>query len=578
MSQLKPLTDAEKRIEARPLNLVWMSILAMSVGMIGGFGSIIFRDMIGLVHNIFFFGKFSFAYDSNIHTDPSTWGAFIILIPVVGGVIVTWLVKTFAPEAKGHGVPEVMNAVHYQNGLIRPIVAIVKSIASSISIGSGGSVGREGPIIQIGSAFGSTLGQIIKMPVRQRVVLIAAGAAAGIAATFNAPMGGVTFAVELLLISINAGNVMLITLATVTATYISHLFAGMEPSFSIPNFTYAKPHLYAMPVLFSFIPFGVIMGFAATLYVKSIYWAEDTFDDAIKNPYLRHMVGMLMLGITIYGFMRFSGHYYVQGVGYAAIMDILKESLMNPWFLLLLFAAKLLVTSLTLGSGASGGIFSPSLFLGATLGGAFGLFIQFLFPAYHVIPIYFSIAGMAAMVSGSTGAVVTAIVMTFEQTRDYNSMLPIILTAGLSYGIRIWLCRESIYTLKLRRRGFSLPQGLQAAIMESKQAADIMSDKFKVVAESEWRQSVPDLQHYVLAEADEEIVGRVMPDNHLDRHFVVVDRGTYVDHILREMHLHDASVAFVTTTHNSRRVQDITGVITIRELVDAEVEMAMLMH
>src|SRR5262245_59808923 len=178
----------------------WVMILcALGVGVIAGFGAVVFRAMIGLFHNLLFLRQWSFDYDANIHTPPSPWGAGIILVPVLGAVAVAFLVKTFAPEAKGHGVPEVMDAIYHKEGRIRPIVALVKSLASAISIGSGGSVGREGPIIQVGAAFGSTLGQVIAMPARLRAVLIAAGAGGGIAATFNTPIGGIAFAVELML-------------------------------------------------------------------------------------------------------------------------------------------------------------------------------------------------------------------------------------------------------------------------------------------------------------------------------------------------------------------------------------------
>ena len=166
----------------------WLIALSIIIGIVGGFGALIFRAMIGLVHNLFFNGHLSAHYDTNLQSMPSVWGMGFMLIPIIGGLIVTWPTQTFAPEAKGHGVPEVMNAIYYQHGKIRPIVALVKSIASAISIGTGGSVGREGPIIQIGAASGSTLGQWIHMPARQRNTLIAAGATAGIAATFNAPL------------------------------------------------------------------------------------------------------------------------------------------------------------------------------------------------------------------------------------------------------------------------------------------------------------------------------------------------------------------------------------------------------
>src|SRR5271169_820655 len=193
------MKSAAQTIEPKPTP-AWALVLAsLAVGVVAGFGAVLFRALIGGFHNLLFLGRFSLDYDANVHTAASLWGAWVIGVPVLGAVGVAWLVKTFAPEAKGHGVPEVLDAIYYHDGKIRPIVAAVKSLASALSIGSGGSVGREGPIIQIGSTFGSVLGQYIPMAVWQRITLIAAGTGAGIAATFNTPIGGLLFAVELIL-------------------------------------------------------------------------------------------------------------------------------------------------------------------------------------------------------------------------------------------------------------------------------------------------------------------------------------------------------------------------------------------
>ncbi len=195
-----------KQEERRRLSLFSLTLLALLLGIVTGLGAVLFRDLIGLLHNLFFYGTFAVRYDANVFTAPSRWGALVILAPVVGAVIVTFLVTNFAPEAKGHGVPEVMDAIYYKNGIIRPVVALVKSLASAVAIGSGSSVGREGPIIQIGSALGSTLGQIIAMPTGQRITLVAAGAGAGIAATFNTPIGGVMFAIELMMPEVSVSD------------------------------------------------------------------------------------------------------------------------------------------------------------------------------------------------------------------------------------------------------------------------------------------------------------------------------------------------------------------------------------
>lgn len=210
------------------LGLVRLSLLAIVVGVVTGFGAVVFRDLIGLVHNVTFLGIFSFDYEANVFMPPSPWGALIILVPIVGGQIVTFLITTFAPEARGHGVPEVMDAIYYKDGLIRPVVAVIKSLASALSIGTGAAVGREGPIIQIGSAIGSTLGQIVRMAPWQRITLVAAGAGAGIAATFNTPIGGVMFAIELMMPELSARTFLPAALATGAATFVGRIFFGIH--------------------------------------------------------------------------------------------------------------------------------------------------------------------------------------------------------------------------------------------------------------------------------------------------------------------------------------------------------------
>ena len=274
---------AKKHRSEPGISLSWMMLLSFVVGIIAAFGAIIFKAMIGFVHNLSFDGRFSVYFNANMHPMKSIWGLGIIFVPVIGSVIVTWLTEKFAAEARGHGVPEVMNAIHYNEGKIRPVVAIVKAIASSISIGTGGSVGREGPIIQIGSAFSSFLGQVIKMNTRQRIVLIAAGAAAGISATFNTPIGGLAFAIELLLVTISAANVVLVVIATVTATIISNIFSGVDPSFYIPHLT-PITHALSPFVLMMFIPFGIIAGVFAAIFIHSIYYVEDKSSEMIKTP------------------------------------------------------------------------------------------------------------------------------------------------------------------------------------------------------------------------------------------------------------------------------------------------------
>jgi len=558
-----------------------MVLCVLAVGVIAGFGAVVFRGMIGAFHNLLFLGRFSFDYDANVHTPASPWGAGIILAPVLGAIVVAFLVKTFAPEAKGHGVPEVMDAIYHQDGRIRPIVAVVKSLASAVSIGSGGSVGREGPIIQIGAAFGSTLGQLIAMPARQRAVLIAAGAGGGIAATFNTPIGGIVFAVELMLPTTTATSLFSVALSVVTATFIGRSFFGVLPSFNVPSLSQGEPLLRdagpaaALSVLPWFVMFGLILGVLAWLLTRGVYWFEDLFDAMPGNYYTRHMSGMLLVGLILYGFMAFServfgqpDHYYVQGVGYATIMDILRGDLTAPGFLMLLVGAKLLLTCLTLGSGASGGVFSPAMFLGAALGGAFGGAVLHFVPGLPMTPAHFAYAGMAGMVGGTTGAVLTGTIMIFEMTRDYTVILPVILTVALACAVRAWLSPATIYTLKLLRRGAVAPQGLQARMGE-RTCAQIMTADFRLLSQQEasepnaFRAAILSGEVVVVNGPDNRIAGVVDERSGLesDSGYVIVEPEQGLDAVLRAIDQAGARIALVVRK-DARGKENVLGVIT----------------
>ena len=255
------VSDSRKTTEdARPLLLISLCLLALVVGIVTGLGAVVFRALIACVHNLLFLGHWSFDYDSSLFTPPPPWGPWVILVPVIGAIGVTFIVNNFAPEAKGHGVPEVMDAIYYHRGVIRPVVAVAKSLASALAIGSGAAVGREGPIIQIGSALGSTFGQVIRMSAGQRIILVAAGAGAGIAATFNTPIGGVLFATELMLPEISVNTFLPVAIATGTATFIGRLFFGAQPAFGVPS------DLAPLPVE----PSSALM---LLLYVVSARWS-----------------------------------------------------------------------------------------------------------------------------------------------------------------------------------------------------------------------------------------------------------------------------------------------------------------
>ena len=457
--------------ETHRIGLPYLSILAFAVGIVTGLGAVAFRDLIGFVHNLLFLGQFVVRYDANLFTPPSPWGPFVILAPVIGALAVTFLVTKFAPEAQGHGVPEVMDAIYYRGGVIRPIVAFVKSLASAIAIGSGAAVGREGPIIQIGSALGSTVGQIVRM-LPGRITLVAAGAGAGIAATFNTPIGGVMFAVELMMPEVSVRTFLPVAIATGTATFVGRLFFGQQPAFIVP-----PPPLENTDVTAALLRSSMLCSARSPAWPRQALFAvciSLKTSSTVKHPYARHALGMLLVGILIYLLQVNLGHYYVEGVGYATVQAIVFGQLASAWLLALLFLCKLLATTVSLGSGSSGGIFSPSLFMGATIGGAFASALAALHLPLGINIPAFAMVGMAAMVGGGTGAAMTAVTMIFEMTRDYNIVLPMILAVAFSLGVRRPLSPENIYTLKLSRRGHLVPKALHANMFLVRRASEVM--------------------------------------------------------------------------------------------------------
>jgi len=577
--------------EIRGIGLPYLSILALVVGVVTGFGAVAFRDLIGLIHNVLFLGQFAVRYDANVFTPTSPWGVLVILVPVLGALAVTFLVTKFAPEARGHGVPEVMDAIYYKGGVIRPIVAVVKSLASAIAIGSGAAVGREGPIIQIGSALGSTLGQIVRMPPGQRIILVAAGAGAGIAATFNTPIGGVMFAIELMLPEVSGRTFLPVALATGTATFVGRLFFGSQPAFAVPHLAPISADATSALILCLYALLGAITGVAAAGFVRGLHLVEDLFDK-IKGLYTRHVLGMLLVGILIYVLQRRFGHYYVEGVGYATVQAILLGQLAAVGLLLLLFLSKLLATSLSLGSGSSGGIFSPSLFMGATIGGAFaGALVALHLPLAIDIP-SFAMVGMGAMVGGGTGAVMTAVTMIFEMTRDYGIVLPMIVAVALSIGVRRLLSRENIYTLKLYRRGHVVPKALHANMFLVRRASEVM-DTDVVLAPSEMSfdafLSQPDhrgrMRHVAVFESNR-IIGVLRINTALrrasegarssttlgdiaSRDFTIVRENDIVFDVIRRIWRQQAVMALVVRRRGVPRPEDVAGVITKEHVADS---------
>lgn len=466
----------------RQVNMILLSVIAVCIGVVTGLGAILLRYLISIIHNLFFLGTFSTEYDANLPTPEGPFGPWIILAPVIGGLIVVFLVNRFAPEARGHGVPEVMDAIYFRNGRIRPQVVVIKSLASALSIGSGASVGREGPIIQIGSGIGSVLGQLLHLRSWQVITLVAAGAGAGIAATFNTPLGAVMFAIELMLPEFSARTFLPVVLSTGAATYVGRLAFGNEPAFLVVSYTQHDPFVpLSVDMLPLFVALGVLCGVASWLFVWFLHWVEDRFDEIPGGPYVRNIIGMTFLGVMMYLFLRYTGAYHTAGVGYATIQAILNDGLTVWWVLGGLFFAKLVATCVSLASGASGGIFSPSLFLGATLGGAFGAGLDALWPNLGFSPVTFALVGMAGIVGGGTGAAMTAIMMIFEMTGDYNITVAAIIAVACAIGTRRALSEENIYTMKLARRGHNIPKDRRSHMFPIRTAKEVMEPVAAVI-------------------------------------------------------------------------------------------------
>jgi CIC family chloride channel protein len=442
----------------------FMVVAALFVGVLAGLGAVGFRLMINALQDLFW-GADPLTLET-IRSHPAFW---TILAPTIGGAIVGPLVWFFAREAKGHGVPEVMEAVALNSGTIRPRVVVVKSLASALSIASGGSVGREGPIVQIGSALGSTLGQWLKVSGRRLRTLVGCGAAAGIAATFNAPVAGALFAVEIILGDFAVTQFSPIVIASVVATVVSRHFLGDVPAFVVPIYQLDSP----VELIFYLI-LGVVAALAALAFVRTLYGLEDLADRIPIRPWLVTPIGFAIVGVIGLWFPE------VFGVGYEAIETALRGE-MALGILALLFVAKVIATSITIGSGGSGGVFAPSLFLGAMVGGAVGVAANSLFPEIAPHPGAYALVGMGAVVAGATHAPITAILIIFELTHDYGLIVPLMGACIVSTLITTRVSTENIYTLKLLRRGIDIFAGREVNVLRSLRVGDVMHETGAVI-------------------------------------------------------------------------------------------------
>jgi len=472
--------------------------LAFAVGLGTALGALGFKLMVESAKD-FFFGSTPPVLKSLVPVR-HIW---VALIPLAGGLLAGPIIAFFAHEAKGHGVPEVMQAVALKGGIIRPRVALIKALASAVCLGSGGSAGREGPIVQIGSAIGSTVGQIFRMPGERVRILVGCGAAAGISAIFNAPIAGVLFSLEVILGDFGIRTFAPVILSSVLSSVMMRSVVGNAPAFKVPSYTLVSP--YEIPI---YIVLGILCGVTAVLFIRALYKAEDLFDNWTAPMWLKPAIGGLGVGIVGISFPQ------IFSDGYDTIHTMLSGSVVI-WLAAALIILKILATSLTLGSGNSGGIFAPSLFMGAATGLVVGHVANYFFPIATASPGAYALVGMGAVVAGTTHAPITAILILFELTGDYRIILPVMVAVVFSTLVARRLCPDSIYTLKLRRRGVVLKYGRDVNVLAGTLVKEVMSSEFCAIPENARlpqilqvvSQSTDD--HFPVVDADGDFIGTI---------------------------------------------------------------------
>jgi H+/Cl- antiporter ClcA len=541
--------------------VVKICLFALGVGLVAGLVAQGLLELIYLFTNIFFYGHFSFAITNPAHNHLGLWE---ILIPPLGGLVVGIMIYFWEPTLKGHGIPEAMESVLFGHSRMRIRVAILKPLATAFAIGTGGPFGAEGPIIQTGAALGSLFGQAVGLTPYYRRVLLASGAAAGMAATFTAPLAGILVAIELLLFELRARSFIPVAMAAAVATGVRIHFAGWAPLFPTPAFK-----MTGMRELWLFAILGLLMGVVGWVMIRVLGWLEDVFDHlplkqaAIWSP----VIGALILGGL--------GYFYPQvlGTSYDTIRDMLNDRV-TAGHLVGISVAKFWALTISLGSGTTGGVFAPSLVVGGGLGAAFAMGMQHLLPTVVSDPAFYALAAMAAVFGGIARAPFTSIVFLFELSHNPNALLPLIVCVMVSDGFVRLCSRDSIMTIKLVKRGLIVLQDYSVPVLMRAKIDQVMRKEFTQFSAEDELRSV--LEKYVpndnalmpVIDAAGALVGIVEPhdllrteppDHHFKmrelarRDFVLAYPGELVDQVHRDMMLKNTENVVVVRLEGPRK-------------------------
>ena len=554
--------------------VIKISVYALLIGLIGGLVAEGLLELIYFFTNLCFYGKLSFAITSPEHNHLGLW---VIAVPTVGGLIVGLMVHYWEPTLKGHGIPEAMEAVLFSHSRMRLRVAFLKPLATALAIGTGGPFGAEGPIIQTGAAVGSLFGQAVGLTPYYRRVLLASGAAAGMAATFTAPLAGILVAVELLLFELRARSFIPVSLAAAVATGVRIHFVGWAPLFPMPTYK-----LTGMNELWLFGVMGILMGIVGIAMIRALFWIEDFFDHL---PFKRALVWSPAIGAAILGVI---GYFYPQvfGTGYDTIRDMLNDRL-TPANLLGVSIAKFWALVISLGSGTTGGVFAPSLIVGGGIGGAYAIGCQHFFPHLVSDPAFYALAAMAGVFGGIARAPFTSIVFLFELSHNPNSLLPLIVCVMIADGFVRLFSRDSIMTGKLVKRGLIVLQDYSVPVLMRARIDEVMRKQFSTIqADVELRTILAkfapeNIELLPVVEKDGTLLGIVEPHDLLkvdtqDHHFTMRELarqdyvrsypGELVDLVNREMLLKNVENVVVVESHESSKPVGIVRANDILQL------------